>query len=79
MCVPSQIGRVQLFATPWTAAHLAPLSMGFSRQEYWSGLPYLPPGDLPDPGTEPTASGLTWCFSAQVLDCSEATGWGAII
>ena len=38
------------FATPWTVAYQAPLSMGFSRQEYWSGLPYLPPGDFPDPG-----------------------------
>ena len=41
------------FATPWTVAHQAPLSMGFSRQEYWSGLPCPPPGDLPNPGTEP--------------------------
>ena len=44
---------VQLFATPWTAACQAPLSMGFSRQECWSGLPFPPPGDLPDPGIEP--------------------------
>ena len=42
-----------LFATPWTVAHRAPLSMGFSRQEYWSGLPFPPPGDLPDPGLNP--------------------------
>ena len=41
------------FATPWTVAHQAPLSMGFSRQEYWSGLPHPPPGDLPGPGIEP--------------------------
>ena len=40
-------------ATPWIVAHQAPLCMGFSRQEYWSGLPYPPPGDLPDPGMEP--------------------------
>ena len=40
-------------ATPWTIAHQAPLSMGFSRQEYWSWLPFLPPGNLPDPGIEP--------------------------
>ena len=39
--------------TPWTVACQAPLSMGFSRQEYWSGLPFLSPGDLPDPGIEP--------------------------
>ena len=38
------------FVTPWTAALQVPLSMGFSRQEYWSGLPFPPPGDLPDPG-----------------------------
>ena len=44
---------VQLFVTPWTIAHQAPLSMGFSRQEYWSGLPCPFPRDLPDPGTEP--------------------------
>ena len=43
---------VQLFATPWTVSHQAPLSMGFSGQEYWSGLPFLSPGNLPDPGTE---------------------------
>ena len=41
--------------TPWTVAHQAPLSVGFSRQEYWSGLPFLPPGDLPDPEIEPVA------------------------
>ena len=40
-------------ASPWTVAHQAPLSMGFSRQEYWSGLPFPPPGDLPNPGIEP--------------------------
>ena len=39
--------------TPWTVAYQASLSMGFSRQEYWSGLPFPPPGDLPDPGIEP--------------------------
>ena len=43
---------VQLFATPWTVAHQVPLSMGFSRQEYWSGLPFPPPEDLPDSGIE---------------------------
>ena len=40
-------------ATPWTVARQAPLSMGFSRQEYWSGLPFPSPGDLPNPGIEP--------------------------
>ena len=43
--------------TPWPVAHQAPLYMGFSRQEYWSGLPFSPPGDLPDPETEPTSPG----------------------
>ena len=51
MCV--SFSRVRLFATTWTAAHQAPLSMEFSRQEYWSGLLCTPPGDLPDPGIEP--------------------------
>jgi len=46
---------VQLFATLWTVAHQAPLSMGFSRQEYWRGLPCRPPGDLPDPGINPVS------------------------
>ena len=46
------LSRVQLFVTSWTVAHQAPLSMEFSRQEYWSGLPYPSPGDLPDPGIE---------------------------
>ena len=45
--------RVQFFATPWTVAHKAPQSMEFSRQEYWSGLPFPSPGDLPNPGMEP--------------------------
>ena len=47
------LSRARLFATLWTVACQAPLSMGFSRQEYWSGLPFPPPGDLPDPETEP--------------------------
>ena len=45
-------------ATPWTVARQAPLCMGFSRQEYWSGLPFLPPGDLPDPRIEPGSPAL---------------------
>ena len=44
---------VRLFVTLWTIAYQAPLSMGFSRQEYWSGLPFPSPGDLSDPGIEP--------------------------
>ena len=51
--VLSRFSHVQLFATLWTVACQAPLSMGFSRQEYWSVLPCPPPGDLPDPGIEP--------------------------
>ena len=50
--------RVQLFGTPWTVAHQAPPSMGFSRQEYWSGLPFSSPGDLPDPGIKPRSPAL---------------------
>ena len=52
------LSRVQLFATPWTVAHQAPPSMEFTRQEYWSGLPFPPPGDLPDPGIEPESPTL---------------------
>ena len=48
----SHLSHVQLFASPWTVARQVPLPMGFSRQEYWSGLSSLPPGDLPDPGIE---------------------------
>ena len=48
-----QRSRVRVFMTPWTAARQAPLSVGFPRQEHWSGLPCSPPGVLPDPGTEP--------------------------
>ena len=47
------LSRIRLFATPWTAAYQAPQSMEFSRQEYWSGLPFPSPGVLPDPGIEP--------------------------
>ena len=51
----SHFNRVWLFATLWTVTQEAPLSMGFSRQEYWSGLPCPPPEDLPNPGIEPTS------------------------
>ena len=54
----SRFSSVQLCATPWIVAHQAPLSMGFSRQEYWSGLPCPPPRDLPNPGTEPRSPAL---------------------
>ena len=53
VCVCTQsLGHVRLFATPWAAAQEAPVSMEVSRQEYWSGLLFPPPGDLPNPGTE---------------------------
>ena len=52
------LSRVQLFATLWTVAYQAPLSVGFSRQEYWSGLPFPSPGDLPNPGIEPGSPAL---------------------
>ena len=51
--VVKSFSRVRLFLTPWTIAHQAPLSMEFSRQEYWSGLPFPSPGDLSDPGIKP--------------------------
>ena len=57
------LSRVWLFATPWTVAYQAPLSMGFSRQEHWSALPFPSPGDLPDPGIEPGSS----AFQADAL------------
>ena len=56
-CLKS-LSHVWLFAIPWTVAHQAPTSMGFSRQEYWSGLPFPSPGDLPKPGIEPRSPTL---------------------
>ena len=50
------------FATPWTVTHQAPLSMEFPRQEYWSGLPFTSPGDLPYPGFEPVSLALAGRF-----------------
>ena len=58
-CVLSRVGP---FATPWTVPRQAPLSMGFSRQEYWSGLPCTPPGDLPDPRIELESPALAGGF-----------------
>ena len=52
------LSRVQLFMTPRTVAYQVPLSMGFSRQEYWSGLPFPSPGNLPNPGIEPESPAL---------------------
>ena len=58
------LSHVQLFVTPWTAACQAPLFMGFPRQEFWSGLPFPSPRDLPDPGIEPTSPALAGAFFA---------------
>ena len=61
-CVLGRLSHVWLFGTPWTVAHQALLSMGFSRQEYWSGLPCPPPGDLSIPGIKPTSLALAGRF-----------------
>ena len=67
--------RVRLFATPWTVAQQAPLSMGFSRQEHWSGLPFPSPGDLPDPGIEPRSPALQeMAPHSSNMPCTEASG-----
>ena len=66
------LSRFRLFVTPWTGTYQAPPSMGFSRQEYWSGLPFPSPGDLPDPGIEPRSPAL----QAKALP-SEPPGKGA--
>ena len=58
MCTPAKSIQLCLFVTSWTVAHQAPLSIGFSRQGYWSGLPFPSPGDLPVPETEPTCTTL---------------------
>ena len=58
LCYTQSLSLVRLFVTPWTVARQAPLSMGFPRQEYWSGLPFPPPEDLPNPGIELTSPTL---------------------
>ena len=58
VCMPQRFSHVQLFGPLWTIACQAPLFMGFSRHEYWSGLPCPPPVDFPDPGTEPVSLAL---------------------
>ena len=65
-CMLSCFSCVQLFATLWTVAHQAPLSMGFPRQEYWSGLPFPSPGDLPNSGIEP-ASFMSSALASRVF------------
>ena len=74
------LSRVQLFATPWTVAYQAPPSMGFSGQEYWSGLPFPSPGDLPDPGIKPwspafQADTLTSEPPGKSLNAKKQTGY----
>ena len=60
-CMLNHFSHVQLFAALWTVARQAPLSLGLSRQEYWSGLPFPPPGDLLDPGIEQSLLHLLHC------------------
>ena len=62
----TKLSRVRLFETPWTVALQAPLSMGFPRQEHWSGLPFPSSGDCPNPGIKPTSSALC---CRQILYC----------
>ena len=61
-CVLSHFSHVQLFAIPWTIANQSPLSMGFSRKEYWSGLPFPSPGDIPNPRIKPAPYALAGRF-----------------
>ena len=73
---------VQLFATLWTAAHQAPPVKGFSRQENWSGVPFPPPGDLPDPAIESTPSTLVDGFlttesPGKSVVCGADFKWGS--
>ena len=80
-CMLSHFSHTYLFATPWTVARQAPLSLGFSRQEYWSGLPFPPPGDLPDPGIElvspmsPASAGGFFTTSANWESQGLVTQW----
>ena len=66
MCVLSCFSCVQLSVTLWTVARQAPLSTGIPQQEYWGGLPFLSPGDLPDPGIKPTSPALAGGFFTTV-------------
>ena len=77
------LSRVLLFVTPWTVAYQAPPSMGFSRQEYWSGLPFPSPGAFPDPGIEPwsptfQADALTSDIPACKVVSDSATPWTSL-
>ena len=71
MCVLSPVSPVQLFVIPWTVAPQAPLSMGFSKQEYWTDLPFPSLGYLPDPGIKPVSP----AFQADSLPLSH---WGSL-
>ena len=73
-CVLSRFSRVQFFVTLWTVNHQTPLSMGFSRQEYWSGLPFSSPGDLPNPGIEPVSP----ASPALQADSLPLSHWGSL-
>ena len=75
-CVCCHFSRLQLFATLWTIACQAPLPMGFSKQEYWSGLPGHPPGDLLDPGIKPTFL-MTYALAGRFFTTS--TTWEALM
>jgi len=68
------LSHAGLFATPWTAAHQAPLSLRFSRQGYWSGLSSPPPGDLPNPGIEPGSPALQADFLPTELQGNRGEG-----
>ena len=79
------LSHVRLFATLWTVALQAPLPMGFSRQEFWSGFPFPSPGDLPGPGIEPSSLAspvlgrgfftTSAIWEAQIRVCSTASAW----
>ena len=80
------LSRVRLFATPWTVPRQAPLSMGFSRQEYWTGLPFPSPGHLPNPGIESASlasselagrlySSATWEAETRVRSLGRKIPW----
>ena len=72
LCEVKPLSHVRLFATPWIVAYKAPLSMDFSRQEYWNGLPFPSLGDLPKQGIElgsPALQADVYCLSHQVNSC----------
>ena len=90
VCVLSRFSLIRLFATLWTVACQAPLSMGFSRQEYWSGMPFPPSGDLPNPEIEPESlrslalagrfftTSATWEGHFWGYHCSKSSGIQAL-